>query len=110
MKGGVLMFLNYDEYKWRRSLEKHNMAQKDLYNWVCRNQLSHEDFCKLVEKVDMSYFHSYGYFSSVPSPELIEELRPYLGRQEERRRKFYKIIPPITFLFGIIVGAFVRKN
>lgn len=37
-------------------------------------------------------------------------MKPYLGRNEERRRKFYRFAPVLTFCLGVCVGVTVKNH
>lgn len=37
-------------------------------------------------------------------------MKPYLGHNEERRRKFYRFAPVLTFCLGTCIGVIVKNH
>lgn len=89
--------------------DNQSLAESAFYSITANQALTHDEFCKAVEYVDRALFKSYGYFASIPASEFIEEMKPYLGRTEERRRKFYRFAPILAFLLGVSTGIAVKN-
>lgn len=90
--------------------DNQSLAESAFYSITANQALTHNEFCRAVEYVDRALFKSYGYFASIPASEFIEEMKPYLGRDEERRRKFYRFAPILTFCLGMCVGVTVKNH
>lgn len=89
--------------------DNQRLARSAFYSITANQALTHDEFCRAVEYVDRALFKSYGYFASIPASEFIEEMKPYLGRNEERRRKFYRFAPILTFGLGVSTGVVIKN-